>query len=266
VLSVLQRERVVLVAPQPARRCAAEAGGTLLLVLFGAGLVVAALSVGDGTITYAGVGFIALAFAIVVAVAVYAFGPVSGAHINPAVTFGLAVARRFPWAELVPYVIAQLVGGAVGALLIVAAFGTGAADLGAVGSTTLAEGVGYGQGIVAEVLGTYILVFAIMAVAVDPRAPAGWSGWIIGLAVACAILVIGPLTGGSLNPARTFGPYLAAAMFGGDVPWSQFPLYWVGPLLGGALASLSYDLLARPPAAAAVATEVETTPAGGDLP
>jgi 23S rRNA (uracil747-C5)-methyltransferase len=157
--------------------------------------------------------------------------------------------------EVVPYIVAQLIGGAVGALLIVAAFGTGAVDLAAVGSTTLADGVGYGQGIVAEVIGTYILVLAIMAVAVDPRAPAGWSGWMIGLAVACAILLIGPLTGGSLNPARTFGPYFAAAVFGGDVPWRQFPLYWIGPLIGGALASLSYDLLARPEAAEPAATE-----------
>jgi glycerol uptake facilitator protein len=243
------------VRPSLIVRCGAEAVGTLLLVLFGAGSVVAALTVGDGELTYGGLGFIALAFAIVIAVAVYAFGPVSGAHINPAVTFGLTVARRFPWSEVVPYIVAQLIGGAVGALLIVAAFGTGAVDLAAVGSTTLADGVGYGQGIVAEVIGTYILVLAIMAVAVDPRAPAGWSGWMIGLAVACAILLIGPLTGGSLNPARTFGPYFAAAVFGGDVPWRQFPLYWIGPLIGGALASLSYDLLARPEAAEPAATE-----------
>jgi glycerol uptake facilitator protein len=257
---------VVLVAPTLARRCGAEAVGTLLLVLFGAGSVVAALTVGAGELTYGGLGFIALAFAIAIAVAIYAFGPVSGAHINPAVTFALAVARRFPWTEFIPYVVAQLIGGAVGALLIVAAFGTGAVDLGSVGATTLAAGVGYGQGIVAEVIGTYILVFAVMAVAVDPRAPAGWSGLMIGLAVACAILLIGPLTGGSLNPARTFGPYLAAEIFGGEAAWSQFPLYWIGPLIGGALAALSYDLLAQPRAVEAAEPQPEAVPsAGGDV-
>lgn len=229
-----------------AQRLVAESIGTAILVLFGAGSVVAALTIGDGELTYAGLGFIALAFAIAIAVAIYGFGSVSGAHINPAVTFALAVTKRFPWVEVIPYVVAQLIGGAVGALLIVAAFGTGAADLGGVGGTSLGDGVSYGAGTVAEALGTFILVFTIMALAVDSRAPKGWAGLMIGLAVACAILVIGPLTGGSLNPARTFGPYLAATLFGGEVAWAQFVLYWIGPLLGGAIAALVYDFVAKP--------------------
>ena len=112
------------------RRLLAEAIGTGLLVLVGAGSVVAALTVGRGQLAYAGLGFISLAFGIVIAVVVYAFGPVSGAHINPAVTISLAVTRRFPWAEVGPYILAQLVGAFVGALLIIAAFGSGAVDLG----------------------------------------------------------------------------------------------------------------------------------------
>ena len=159
---------------------------------------------------------------------VYAFGPVSGAHINPAVTISLAVTRRFPWAEVGPYILAQLVGAFVGALLIVAAFGTGAVDLG-LGATALGPGVSYWQGIVAEVLGTFLLMFAVMALAVDSRAPLGWAGLMIGLAVAAAILLVGPVTGGALNPARTFGPYLALAVFGGTVSWSQYPVYVIGP-------------------------------------
>ncbi len=228
------------------RRLVAEGIGTALLVLFGAGSVVAALTVGGGELAYAGLGFIALAFGIVIAAVIYGFGAVSGAHINPAVTFSLAVTGRFPWAEFVPYVLAQLVGAAGGGLLIVAAFGTGAADLGGAGSTVLGGDVSYGAGIVAEAVGTFLLVFTIMAVAVDPRAPKGWAGLIIGLAVACAIMVVGPLTGGSLNPARTFGPYLASALFGAGPPWEQFPLYWVGPFLGGAAAAFVYDVTARP--------------------
>jgi glycerol uptake facilitator protein len=95
-----------------------------------------------------------------------------------------------------------------------------------------------------------------MALAVDRRAPAGFAGLVIGLSVACAIMVIGPLTGGSLNPARTFGPYLTTSVFGGSPPWKDYWIYVVGPLAGGAIAALVYDFVARPgreeaPAAAA---------------
>jgi len=252
--------------PQLARRLVAEFVGTALLVLFGAGSVVAALTVGGGELDYAGLGFVALAFAIVIAAVVYGFGPVSGAHINPAVTFSLAVTRRFPWAEFVPYVVAQLVGGAVGALLIVAAFGAGAVGLGDVGATTLGDGVTYGAGIVAEAIGTFILVFTIMAIAVDPRAPRGWAGLMIGLSVACAIVVVGPLTSASLNPARTFGPYLVSALFGGAPPWGQFAVYWIGPFVGGAAAALVYDVVAQPRQAGVAMEEAAETPgAGGDV-
>jgi glycerol uptake facilitator protein len=146
---------------------------------------------------------------------------------------------------VVPYVIAQVFGAAVGSLLLVAAFGARAVDFGG-GATALGDGVSYGQGLVAEVLGTFLLMLAVMAVAVDQRAPKGWSGLIIGLAVASAILVIAPLTGGSLNPARTFGPNLVQSLFGGGVEWAQFSLYIIGPLIGSSAAALVYDLVARP--------------------
>jgi glycerol uptake facilitator protein len=89
-------------------------------------------------------------------------------------------------------------------------------------------------------------MLAVMAVAVDQRAPKGWAGLIIGLAVGSAILVIAPLTGGSLNPARTFGPNLVQSIFGGDVEWSQFPLYIVGPFIGSLAAAVIYDVVVRP--------------------
>jgi glycerol uptake facilitator protein len=104
---------------------------------------------------------------------------------------------------------------------------------------------------VAEGLGTFLLLATIMALAVDRRAPAGFAGLVIGLSVACEIMVIGPISGGSVNPARTFGPYLATELFGGSVPWSEFWIYWAGPLVGGALAALAYDLIAQPERAAA---------------
>ena len=241
-----------------AQRIVAEVVGTGILVLFGAGAVVAALTMGGGTFDYAGLGMVAIAFAFAIAVAIYAFGTTSGAHINPAVTVSLAATGRFPWGEVPAYVAAQLVGATAGAALIVAAFGGDAVDFGT-GGTTLAADATYLQGIVAEAIGTFLLMTAVMALAVDSRAPAGWAGFMIGLAVAAAILVVGPLTGASLNPARTFGPLLVTTIGGGDTDWGDLPLYIVGPLAGGALAAFAYDVTARPRA-----VELAPTPIGGD--
>jgi glycerol uptake facilitator protein len=130
-----------------ARRIVAEAVGTGVLVLFGAGSVVAALRVGGGELDYAALGMVAFAFAV--AVAIYAYGTTSGAHINPAVTVSLAATGRLPWGEVPAYVVAQLVGATAGAALIVAAFGGDAVDLGT-GGTALADDVTYVQGIVAD--------------------------------------------------------------------------------------------------------------------
>lgn len=227
------------------RRLAAEAIGTGILVLFGAGSVVAALTVGGGRLEYAGLGMVAIAFALAIALAIYAFGTTSGAHLNPAVSVSLAAVGRFPWSEVPAYVGAQLVGGVTGAALIWAVFGGDAIDLG-VGQTSIADGTNYLQAIVAEALGTFLLVTAIMALAVDRRAPGGWAGLMIGLAVAAAILLIGPLTGGSLNPARTFGPLLVSTIGGGDTFWGDLPAFVIGPLIGGAAAAIAYDVVARP--------------------
>jgi len=191
-----------------ARRALAELIGTALLVLFGSGSVVAAVALG-GRVDYSGLGMIALCFGLVVAIVIYGFGTTSGAHINPAVSISLAAVRRFPWRDVPAYVAAQLVGAVLGGLLVVAVFGTRATRLGGIGLTALSPSTGYLRGVVAEALGTFLLLFTIMALAVDRPAPAGWAGLIIGLAVTAEILLIGPVTGGSVNPARTFGPYLA---------------------------------------------------------
>jgi glycerol uptake facilitator protein len=241
------------------RRLVAELVGTALLVTFGAGAVVAALEVGSGKLDYAGLGMIALSFALVIAAVIYMFGTTSGAHINPAVTVSLAVVRRFPWVEVVPYVLAQLAGAIVGAVLINVIFGSHASDLNASGGTIVGAGFTKAQAAVAEGLGTFLLVATIMALAVDRRAPVGIGGLVIGLAVACEILVIGPISGGSVNPARTFGPYLATEIFGGSTPWSQLWIYVVGPLVGGVLAALAYDLIAQPERTAAAESERQGT-------
>jgi glycerol uptake facilitator protein len=246
----------VSAAPALGRRLIAEFLGTALLVLFGAGSVVAALRMGAGTLDYPGLGMVAFAFAFVIAVAIFAFGTTSGAHINPAVTIALTARRRFPSAEAGPYIIAQVVGAVVGGLLIVAAFGEPAVDVG-VGTTTLAPGVSVLRGIVAEALGTFLLVTAVFALAVDRRGPAGWAALGIGLAVAAAILLIGPLTGGSLNPARTFGPLLVLTLWDGATNWGDLWAYVVGPILGCLLAAYAYDFVARPREADLVAREAE---------
>jgi glycerol uptake facilitator protein len=240
------------------RRLVTEAVGTGLLILFGPGSVVAALALGGGKLNYAGLGIIGLSFGLVVALVIYAFGSTSGAHINPAVTVALAATRRFPWREAGPYVVAQLVGAVLGGLLVVAAFGTASVDVSNVGAVSFGPGVGYPRAILVETLGTYLLMLTIMAMAVDKRAPAGWAGLMIGLSVTCAVVVLGPLTGAAINPARAFGPYAAAALTGGSVPWSQLPAYVVGSVLGALLAAVSYDLLARPRDA-----EVREEPAQG---
>ena len=229
----------------PTRRLLAEAIGTGILVLFGAGSVVAALTLGGGDLDYAGLGMVAITFALAIALAIYAFGNTSGAHLNPAVTVSLAAVGRFPWSEVPGYIGAQLGGGLVGAALIWAAFGGDATDLG-MGQTSIADGTNYLQAIVAEAIGTFLLVTAIMALAVDMRAPGGWAGLMIGLAVAAAILLIGPLTGGSLNPARTFGPLLISTIGGGDTFWGDLPAYVIGPLIGGVAAAMAYDAVALP--------------------
>ncbi|MGH3342084.1 MAG: MIP/aquaporin family protein [Carbonactinosporaceae bacterium] len=233
-----------------ARRLFAEFIGTAILVFFGAGAIVAALQINDGVLGYAGLGFVALSFALAIAVAIYVFGTTSGAHINPAVTIALAVTGRFGWAEAPAYILAQLAGGWGGAALIVGVVGDRATDLGGVGLTTLGPGVSDLQAVIAEGVGTFLLMIAIMALAVDRRAPGGWAGLIIGLAVGCEIMVIGPFTNGSVNPARTFGPYVMNDLFGGATPWNEYWIYIVGPVAGAALAALVYVMLVQPQPAA----------------
>ncbi len=197
-----------------ARRALAELIGTALLVLFGSGSVVAAVALG-GRVDYSGLGMIALCFGLVVAIVIYGFGT---------------------------------------GLLVVAVFGTRATRLGGIGLTALSPSTGYLRGVVGEALGTFLLLFTIMALAVDRPAPAGWAGLIIGLAVTAEILLIGPVTGGSVNPARTFGPYVANSLFGGATPWHEIGVYVLGPLIGGVVATLGYDAVARPARAIPVET------------
>ena len=185
------------------QRAAAEVIGAALLVFIGAGSVPAILLLEQGTeapFSGADLGFIAIAFGLVVTALVYAIGKVSGCHINPAVTFALATTKRFPWREVPTYWVAQIAGGILGALAIWASFGDRAIDLGAgFGVVDFNRDVtAWGSAMFIEALGTGILMFTILGI-VDTRSPEGWAGLVIGLVIVAIIITVGPVTNASLN-------------------------------------------------------------------
>lgn len=238
--------------PELWQKLVAEFLGTGLLVLFGAGAVTATFTLqpNKSAFSEADLGIIGLAFAIVIAAVIYAVGRVSGAHINPAVTIGLAVRNHVDWLTAAGYIVAQLLGALAGAFCIALIFGGQAATAGILGVTSFNQATtSIWQAIAAEALGTAVLVFTIYGVAVDKKAPTGWAGLIIGLIVGGVIMVVGPVTGASLNPARTFGPMLAQAWLGGPNLLDQFWVYIVGPVLGSVVAAFTYEVLATPRAA-----------------
>lgn len=230
------------------QRLAAEAMGTAVLVLVGSGSVVAALVLaGDGGALSGGdlLG-IAVAFGLVIAAVVYAFAKVSGCHINPAVTFALAVTKRFPWKDVPPYWAAQVVGATVGALGIWAAFGQVGLDVGLGQAAFDSASVGWGSAMFAEGFGTFVLMLGILGI-VDARSPGDVAGLVIGGVVIAVLMVFGPVSGAAINPARAFGPELVAAIGDADTAWSQLiPVYVMPPLAGAALAAFAYDFLAEP--------------------
>ena len=188
---------------------------------------------------------ISFAFGLVIAALVYAIGKVSGCHINPAVTFALAVTKRFPWRELPAYWAAQVSGAVIGGFAIWAAFGQKAIDLG-MGQTSFDQSsTAWGSAIFAEGIGTFILMFAILGI-VDSRSPGDFAGLVIGGVVVAIIMVMGPVTGASLNPARAFGPELVSAIGNGVTHWNQLiPVYILPGLVGAGLAAFVYDFLAE---------------------
>lgn len=236
------------------KRCVAELTGTALLVYFGAGAAAITLMIAAGTkpATPFNIGIgqlgglgdwfaIGMAFAIVIAAVIYSMGRVSGAHINPAVTIALWATKRFPAGETGAYIVAQLIGAALGSLLFAASAGMDAVTIGGLGATAPFPGIGFGQAILAETIGTFVLMLVIMGIAVDSRAPQGFAGLVIGLTVGGVITTIGNITGSSLNPARTFGPYLIDSLLGGPALWQYLPIYIIGPVIGAIAAAFFYD-------------------------
>lgn len=204
----------------------AELIGTFTLIFIGAGAGALAASSGGGIVS------VALAHGIALMVIVYAWGTVSGAHVNPAVTFSLAITGKTSWSDAIQYWVAQLLGAALGGFLLRFLLGT----TGNLGMTLPAAGVSTLQAVVLEAVLTFFLVTAVFGTAVAGH-NGNAAGLAIGFVLAMDILMGGSLTGASMNPARSFGPALAMGDF------QSFWIYIVGPLAGGAVAALIYDNL-----------------------
>jgi len=225
----------------------AEVIGTAFLVFIGVGSVPATLIVnGDAPFTMADLGMISLAFATVVVATVYALGNVSGNHINPAVTLGLAASGKFPWRQVPGYLAAQVTGAVIGALAIIAVLGKKASDVG-LGVASYGPTVHWPQAFAAEFVGTFILVFTVFGV-IHRKAASGFAGLAIGLVVFAAIIPVAPTTGASINPARTIGPMLIQQFWGGTIHWTQLPVYLCAECLAGVAAALAFGALSRTPA------------------
>jgi aquaporin NIP len=225
--------------PDLARRALAEALAAFALVFAGCGAVIAN-TVHAGAL--GGIG-VSATFGLVIMAMIYATGHLSGAHINPAVTIAFALTRHFPLRDALAYVAAQLAGATAGALGLLAAWPGKPAHLGA----TLPS-VGAGTALLYEVLLTAFLMFVIVAVATDTRAVGAAAALAIGGTVGLDALFGGPITGASMNPARSLGPALASGT------WHDFWIYVAGPVLGAALGALAYQLVrGEPPRRAAPA-------------
>jgi glycerol uptake facilitator protein len=230
----------------------AEFIGTALLVYVGAGSVPAILLLEGGSkapFSGADLGMISFAFGLIVVAMVYTVGKVSGCHINPAVTFALAATKRFPWREVPLYWTSQVLGGIAGGFAIWATFADRGRDLGyGFGVVNFNHAsVSWGSAMFAEAIGTAILLFTILGI-VDARSPEGWAGLVIGLVIVAIIIIVGPVTNASLNPARAIGPLFVQSIDGSHTHnWlKQLGAYIPANLLGATLAAFAYDLLAKP--------------------
>jgi len=205
----------------------AEAIGTFIFFTVGAGAVVVTTYAGGG----GGLVGVALAHGLVLAVLVSAFGAVSGGHFNPAVTAAVLVAGRIPAARAGWYIVAQAAGALAAGLLLRAVFSEAVWSPTHLGTPALGADISPVMGIVIELVTTLLLVFAVLGTAVDPRGPK-IGGLAIGLAIAADILFAGPLTGAAMNPARWFGPAVAAGFF------DDWYVWLVGPLAASVVAGL----------------------------
>jgi len=205
----------------------AELIGTFTLVFFGAGAILT-----HNATQMVGITGIAVAHGLAILVMIYAFGHISGGHFNPAVTMGMLAIRRISFGGAINYWIAQLVGASLGAFLLRAVYGGPTeANLGA---PAIAAGVSPLTATMLEGLMAFLLVTVVCGAAVHTHAPIGFGGVAIGFTLIGNILAGGALTGAAFNPARAFGPALAAGY------WQDQWVYWVGPMIGGAVGAVLY--------------------------
>ncbi len=210
------------------REVLAEAIGTFILVFAGTGAVMAN-QLSDGAVTHLGISFV---FGAVVAALIYSLGHISGAHFNPAVTLAFWTTGFFSKRLVLPYIMGQSLGAIAASFLLLISLGK-VANLGA----TLPLNDNWLQSLILELVLTFILMFVILGSGLDRRAPIGFAGLAIGLTVGLEAAFMGPITGASMNPARSLGP----AFVGGI--WQHHWLYWIAPIVGAQLAVIIYRQL-----------------------
>lgn len=214
------------------QRAAAELVGAFALVFVGAGSVAVAGAADGGLVA------VALAHGLVIAVMASAVGHISGGHFNPAVTLGFLVTKRMAPSLAGFYWLAQFAGAVLGALLLTLLLPDALTDPVALGAPALGLGIGAGAAVVIEAILTFVLVWVIFATAADPRGSfTSIAGLAIGGTITLDILMGGPLTGAAMNPARAFGPQLLSG------EWSDFWVWYLGPLVGGVAAAVAYEAL-----------------------
>lgn len=211
------------------RVAACEGIGTFALVFAGTGAVM--VNSVTGTVTHLGISFV---FGAVVAALIYGMGHLSGAHFNPAVTLGFWASGFFPKRRVLPYILAQLLGAIAASALLLISLGK-VADLGA----TLPLNDNWFQSLVLETVLTFILMFVILGSGLDRRAHTSFAGLAIGLTVGLEAAFMGPITGASMNPARSLGPALVGGL------WQYHWVYWVAPILGAQLAVIVYRFVSN---------------------
>ena len=235
---------------QMGRAALAEAYGTFLLTTIGPGTITAVTfldsSITGGGITGASLGFIGLAHGVALLLAVYTIGRLTGAHINPAVTIAHWATRRIETRKVAPYILGQLAGATIAGFVQLALWTSSnnrglvqAAQSTFLGDTIPSPQFGIGAVLLAEVIGTAILVFTIFG-ATNKTADPSRAGVTIGFALAAIVWMFGPISGASLNPARTWGPTIASTVFS-LTPLGNLWIYIVGPVLGGLLGAFLYD-------------------------
>jgi aquaporin Z len=222
------------------KKLVAEFIGTFWLVLGGCGSAVLAAAYPELGIGFAGV---AIAFGLTVVTMAYAIGHISGCHLNPAVSIGLWVGGRFDKKELLPYIIAQVLGGIAGAgILYIIATGKSGFEIGGFAANGYGEHSPGGYSMLAALVSEIVMTFMFLIViigATHPKAPKGFAGLAIGLALTLIHLISIPVTNTSVNPARS----TSQALFAGDWALGQLWLFWVAPIIGAILAGLVYKMI-----------------------